>query len=147
MARAGQVEEKVVEQPETAPVATLEAQVAGLAEALKGMQDVMSMLTQKVLNPEPKNPRVFTPGAVPFGIPDLPEGTAHYVSDERHLTVMKLDMTSLDRGEKPHQNPLHEYIQFSNGNLITDEEDVIRQLDWMIAGGPRVPKIQARRLR
>lgn len=144
MARAAQVEDKVEEQP-AAP--SLDEQVAGLAEALKGMQDVLGMLTQKVLNPEPKDTRVFSPGNVPAGIPKIPEGAAHYVSDERHLLLVELDMSALDRGERPVDNPTTTYIKFTNGNLVTSEPNVIRQLDWMIAGGPKVPLAPVRRIR
>jgi len=57
----------------------------------------------------------------------------HYRCDiAPELVIQRLDMTSLDRGERPQANPLPgEYIKFRMGHLHTSDDDIIAQIEWM----------------
>lgn len=51
-----------------------------------------------------------------------------------NLMIQALDMSALDRGERPQSYPIPGlYYQFRNGRFATNDDNAIRQLDWMIA--------------
>jgi hypothetical protein len=57
----------------------------------------------------------------------------HYRCDAApELVIQQLDMSALDRDERPQANPLPgEYIKFRMGHLYTSDDGVIAQIEWM----------------
>jgi hypothetical protein len=55
----------------------------------------------------------------------------HYRCDVApNVTIQELDMSALDRGERPQANPLAgRYITFHLGHLYTADDNVIRQIE------------------
>lgn len=78
-------------------------------------------------------------GTIPIDLPknqDIkpPSFKKHYRSETYpELVMQKLDMTALDRGERPQSNPLPgETINFRMTHLYTNDDDTIRQLEWVL---------------
>lgn len=58
----------------------------------------------------------------------------HYRNDVApNLKIQELDMSSLDRDDRPQSNPISgRWIQFRSGHLHTNSDNVIRQIDYMM---------------
>lgn len=65
--------------------------------------------------------------------PEVPKYKKHYRNDlNPDLIIQALDMSALDRGERPQANPVPgKYIRFRLGHLYTNDDNTIRQLDYM----------------
>lgn len=65
--------------------------------------------------------------------PQVPEYKKHYRNDLRpDEIIQRLDMSALDRGERPQANPIPgSYIKFRLGHLYTNDDNDIRQIEWM----------------
>lgn len=80
----------------------------------------------------------YTPAAPPQPIPvipELPKYAKHYRNDlNPDIQIQELDMTALDRGERPQANPIPgSYIKFRLGHLYLQDKDEnkIRQIEYM----------------
>lgn len=107
---------------------------------IQGMIDeaVDRAVSSSLLVPAPPPPSPVTQGTVPFELPTTPPTPPptykkHYRCDVTpEIQIQRLDMTSLDRGERPSANPLPgEWIKFLRGHFFTSDDDVIRQIEWM----------------
>lgn len=111
---------------------TFLAQIQGMI-ATEVARAVSSSLPPAPPAPAPSAGTIPVPLTHPEPTP-LPGFTGkHYRNDHNpQAIIQRLDMTALDRGERPQSNPLlGEYIIFRMGHLYTDDPDVIRQLEWM----------------
>ena len=76
---------------------------------------------------------------LPAQEPAPPSYKKHYRCDTHpDLQILALDMSSLDRGDRPSANPIPgEWIKFRRGHLYTSDDNVIRQIEHM-KGRPAV---------
>lgn len=67
--------------------------------------------------------------------PEVPNYKKHFRNDLRpDEIIQRLDMSALDRGERPQANPIPgSYIKFRLGHLYTNDDNDIRQIEWMIS--------------
>ncbi len=88
---------------------------------------VAKLLAKGVLN-IPSAAGVVQPPA-----PVVPSFKKHYRNDlNPDLIIQAMDMSALDRDERPQANPIPgKYYKFRLGHLYTNDDNVIRQLDYM----------------
>jgi hypothetical protein len=54
-----------------------------------------------------------------------------------HVKIQAMDMSALDRGERPQDNPLFgHWYEFHVGHFQTNDENAARQLHWMMENVP-----------
>lgn len=104
-------------------------------ELMKSLRvNLQEMVAQEVAKSSPVKPV----GTVPVDLSNQPPATPpsfkkHYRCDANpNMQIQRLDMSALDRGERPSANPLPgEFIHFQRGHLFTDNDNDIRQIEWM----------------
>jgi hypothetical protein len=83
-----------------------------------------SIVATRSSTPLPMNEKAFNPPK---------RYKKHYRCDvSPSLKIQLLDMSSLDVNERPQSTPIPgQWIEFHRGHLYTDDDNVIRQIEWM----------------